>query len=515
MNNVIINRGHGGLGRQPLGQDFVSGLVFYNDTLPSGFTTDNNILKFGGLSDAVSAGITNTHIGETTAVYHATVSAGSVGDVISIYFQEPINKVLLCSYTQQPSDSSAPFLTASLVAAINANTVNTQYSASYVASILTINIRKGLGGYPTVGDISIVVNGVADDAFFSSPGMTTGVGSPMDVYYYHVSRFFAQSPNSTLYVGFFPVPSSYTFTEVSTMQNFANGAIRQLGIYEDGISTYFSTSFVTAVQAQVNSQIAKNSPLSVILGANMSPLSISVLPDLSSLNSEHVSVVAGQDGGAQGYTLCQAYGRSITQLGDVLGLVASAQVSDDIAWVATYTLSPDGIENAVPALAIGAGGTLLSTLSDGDINAVDAQRYIFGRQFVNDSPNGTFVNDSHCATAYTSDYAYIENNRTFDKAARQLYAAYIDQLAAPLVLNPDGTLSNSTVAFFEGLGEQALSNMAQNNPNTGRPELSGFKVSINPAQNVLQTSSLIVTIKLEPVGVAREIILNLQFAVSL
>jgi hypothetical protein len=160
-------------------------------------------------------------------------------------------------------------------------------------------------------------------------------------------------------------------------------------------------------------------------------------------------------------------------------------------------------------------GELLSGLSAGIINSVDAYRYIFGRQFVNDSPNGTFVNDSHCATAYTSDYAYIENNRTFDKAARQLYAAYIEQLAAPLVLQADGTLTNSTVAFFEGVGEQALSNMSQTNPNTGRPELSGFSITINPAQNVLSTSTLVVSVLLQPIGVAREIVLNLQFAVSL
>ena len=145
MNNVIINRGQGGLGRQPLGQDYISGLIFYNATLPSGFTTANNILKFGGLSDAVSAGITNTHIGETSAVYHGTVSAGATGDVIAIYFLEPLGNVLLCSYTQQPTDSSNIFLAASLASAINANTSNTGYTASASSGSLTLNIRHGLG----------------------------------------------------------------------------------------------------------------------------------------------------------------------------------------------------------------------------------------------------------------------------------------------------------------------------------------------------------------------------------
>ena len=524
MNNVIINRGQGGLGRQPLGQDYISGLIFYPSVSTfsiAGFPANGAILELGGISDAIAAGITNNHLGETTAIFHGTVGTGATGEVISIYFKEPLSNVLLCTYTQQPSDSTSTLLAASLVNAINLNSASTQYTAAVVSTnTISIKVRPGLGTYPAASEFTVYVNGTLSSSVFTTALalFNSPVASATDVYYYHISRFFTQCPNSTLYVGFFEVTGSWTgylFPEVATMQSFATGSIRQLGVYVD--QTTFATSQVTALQAQVNTQIAKNCPLSVILGADMHGIGATNLTSLASLNSEHVSVVAGQDGGAQGYTLFYAYDKSITQLGDVLGLVASSQVSDDIAWVATYTLSPDGVENAVPALATGtlAAFDFLSSLSDGTINAVDANRYIFGRQFVNDSPNGTFVNDSHCATAYTSDYAYIENNRTFDKAARQLYAAYIVQLAAPLVLNTDGTLSNSTVAFFEGLGEQALSNMAQNNPNTGRPELSGFKVFINPAQNVLQTSSLIVSVKMEPVGVAREIILNLQFAVSL
>lgn len=511
MNNVIINRGQGGLGRQPLGQDFISGLIFYG-ALPSGFGASGDVLKFGGISDAINAGITNTHIGETPAAGTLTMSEpASAGEILNIYVQEPSALVLVATYTTQSGDtSSAATFATNVKLAINANTyLNGGYTATSSSDVVTLNARPGLGVSVNSGT-PISVTGTAE-SYATVSQFTGGVASQIDNYYYHINRYFTQSPNTTLYVSVTTAPSwsGYAFPEIGLIQTAATGSIRQCGVF---IPTTFASAQVTAIQAQVATLISENQPMSVIIGADFSATTASALATLAGLNSEHVSVSVGQDGGAQGFTLSKVFGKSITQVGDVLGLVSRSQVSDDIAWVSTYTLSPDGIENAVPAFAT---GELLSNLSTGTINNVDAYRYIFGRQFVNDSPNGTFVNDSHCCTAYTSDYAYIENNRTFDKASRQLYAAYIEQLAAPLVLNADGTLTNATVAFFEGIGEQALSNMAQTNPNTGRPELSGFKVIINPAQNVLQTSTLIVSVLLQPVGVAREIVINLQFAVSL
>jgi hypothetical protein len=45
-------------------------------------------------------------------------------------------------------------------------------------------------------------------------------------------------------------------------------------------------------------------------------------------------------------------------------------------------------------------------------------------------------------------------------------------------------------------------------------EISGFKIYINPDQEVLTTSSLQVTIKIVPVGVLREIVVNLGFTLQ-
>lgn len=42
-NNVIFNKGQGGLGRPLAGTDYISGMLFYSATLPSGFNSSNRI----------------------------------------------------------------------------------------------------------------------------------------------------------------------------------------------------------------------------------------------------------------------------------------------------------------------------------------------------------------------------------------------------------------------------------------------------------------------------------------
>jgi hypothetical protein len=72
---------------------------------------------------------------------------------------------------------------------------------------------------------------------------------------------------------------------------------------------------------------------------------------------------------------------------------------------------------------------------------------------------GTFWNDSHTCILQNSDYAYIENNRTIDKAVRNLYVNYLPDLNGPLVVNPNGTLKDTDIAKFETKGNETLDQM--------------------------------------------------------
>lgn len=520
-NKITFNISSGGLGRAALGQDYVSGMVFYNNSLPSGFTSNANILKFGSINDAINAGININYGGETKAIFKFQVTLGATGDVITVNFTEPGSSVVqLCKYTVLATDTTSAILATSIANAISTNISNGGYKAAESTGggnfFVNITVRPGLGVYPNTG--TPLVNTVVGSTTLGSVSeTTTGVADVLAVYYYHINRFFTQNPGSTLYVGIFGVPSwsGYNFVEIYTMQKFAQGALRQIGMYINdatGGTNASLHSYITAMQGQVATLISQKQPLSVFIGADLHSMTAAAFTDLSTLNSEHVSVVIGQDGAALGFALYNAYALSITNLGDVLGIVSRAQVNWDISWSQQFNLAIDGVENVIPAFAT---GELLSNLSSGTISSIDAFRFLFGHIFINNNPAGTFMNDSHTCTAYTSDFAYIENVRTYDKALRNLNAAYLGPLGSPITLQSNGTLTNASVAYFEGVGETVLNAMTSGNPNSGLPELSAYSVAISPSQDVLATSNILVTISMIPTGSARTITINLSFAASI
>jgi hypothetical protein len=85
----------------------------------------------------------------------------------------------------------------------------------------------------------------------------------------------------------------------------------------------------------------------------------------------------------------------------------------------------------------------------------------------------------------------------------------LPDLNAPLVVNSDGTLKDATVSYFEALGQNATDQMEKDG------EISASKVTVDPAQDVLTTSQLTVSCKIVPVGVARNIVVNIGFTVSI
>jgi hypothetical protein len=72
-----------------------------------------------------------------------------------------------------------------------------------------------------------------------------------------------------------------------------------------------------------------------------------------------------------------------------------------------------------------------------------------------------------------------------------------------------GKLDMHRVKYLEAQGSIALDWMMRNG------ELSGYKVTIDPDQNVLSTSAISVTVQLVPVGVARVITVTVGFVTKL
>jgi hypothetical protein len=225
------------------------------------------------------------------------------------------------------------------------------------------------------------------------------------------------------------------------------------------------------------------------LGGHSLLADLSTAPDLRALASEFVSVVAGTDHLA-------APGEPA--IGTALGAVSAASVNESIAWVQKFNLTGDG-----SFLSAGlSNGKALAELLPGDLAALADKGYIVVRQHA--GLDGFFFSDTPTCTAATSDYAYLENIRTTNKAARVVRRALLPALNGPLLVNPDGTLQAQVIGELQGKAVASL------NASLAQPgEVSALAVYIDPAQNVVSTSVLAVQVRLVPVGVGRQINVSL------
>jgi len=301
-------------------------------------------------------------------------------------------------------------------------------------------------------------------------------------------------------------PYGSDLSYIVDLQRFSEGKIRQAGVLNHYID--FEVGQVVSLQEACDILEAEHKPLSVVYSAKTLTNSVSSLPDLRAQDAKNVSVVIGADGAGLGYDLNQADDVYPTILGLAIGVLSTAKVNENIGWVGRFNVAKNSInEFDVPALNLDGGGLLVKTLAPSAIQTLNDKGYIFLLKHIGTA--GSYFNDSHTAKVVTSDYAYIENNRTIDKAVRGVRTFLLPSLNAPLYVNNDGTLTEDTIAGFKNDALRALEQMEREG------EISAKSVVINPAQNVLSSSKLQITIKIVPVGVARNIEVNIGFAVKI
>lgn len=505
-NDVTFIKTSGGLGRPLPGEDFISGYLHYTASVPSGFTSSDRIKQVFSVTDAETLGITDTHLGETAAVAKSTIGGTpAVNDTIVITYTGIDGAETVLSYTLLTADAvSTTTAAAALAAAINLGTLIHGFSATSSTASLIITTKGGEGVFPNSGTpYSSVVTGGITSTWTQPTGSGStviGIASEIDIIHYHISEYFRIQPKGNLYVGIYATADATTFASVTLMQNKAGGKIRQIGIYQK--TTTFATSQCATLQAILNTNYTNHKPLEAIYQAEYATVTdLTTLANLRILSAPNVSVTLGQDGAGVGYHLWGATAKSIGCVGATLGAVALANVNEDIAWPSKFNMAGTDFDT----LAF-ANGTLYSTLSDGTINNLDSYGYVFLKKHV--GLDGSYFDDSHTAVLLTSDYAYIENNRTINKAIRSLRAYLLPYLASPLSVNADGTLTDGLIGFYQGLCADALDPMQRNN------EISAYKITIDASQNVVSTSELVIGVSIVPKGVARQITVNIGFTTS-
>jgi hypothetical protein len=239
----------------------------------------------------------------------------------------------------------------------------------------------------------------------------------------------------------------------------------------------------------------------VIAAYQGASLTISTVADQAANSAPQVAVLLAGDHAGEGAALATILSKVyIPALGAVLGAVSKASVHENIGWPLQFNMS-DGLE--LDSIRLADGSNPSTTVIDG----LNTKRYLCLRKHTGYS--GTYMNDSHTATAVSGDFSYIEPNRVIQKARRGIRSYLIPYLNSPLTVDgTSGKLTPGSVKFFESLTSQALTQMLR------AGEFSDFAVSINPDQNVLSTSTLNIGVKIVPRGVARNIIVQIGLSIT-
>ncbi len=347
------------------------------------------------------------------------------------------------------------------------------------------------GNYKLTSDLDVAsVLGITG----STPSIAEG-----GVVKYHIDEYFRQS-ESTLYVNI--TDSAATdFSEVKELKDFSNGEIRQVGVYD---TAEFATAALTTLQGVADECEEEKEPLQVVYSSPLvSGDTVEDLVDLKPNDAPRVSYTIGEDttSGSTAATLRASGATLVGDLGTVMGSISKASVHENIGWVSKFNLVEAEFQD--PGFI---DGSKVSAKSKTLLNTLDGYSYIFLRKFV--GSNGTFHSYSYTTVSETSDFATIENNRTYDKAFRGIYTSLLPQVNSPLYVDQAGKLDPNTVAYFTQLTEASLKTMED------ARELSAFSVSIDPEQNVLSTSKIEITANIVPVGVAKTIEVKLGFALN-
>jgi len=341
--------------------------------------------------------------------------------------------------------------------------------------------------------------------FSLAQAVTAGIvqaSANFSVEWYHVSEFYRINPDGELWIGVYPPESvSFPYIAIPDMLLKANGEIKQMGIYNP-TRVFTSTGDATTIQALSDTADSAGRNCQFFLSLNyftvVAVTGWTGLTDMRTLSARKVTMIISQDGNAAGKALYVAKGYSITTLGATLGAVSKSTVSQSIGNPQNFNVS-DGTELEVPALA---NGDLVTAMADAAMGTLKDKAYTILRKYT-PQISGSFFERQGTSVPLTNSLAYVEFNRAVDKAIRQVSAALLPQVNGQLFLNANGTLNNQTVGFFTDLAQTPLDFMVAGG------DISAGKVTIDPTQNVLGTSTLTVAIQILPVGIAEQIVVNI------
>lgn len=363
----------------------------------------------------------------------------------------------------------------------------------YISGILFYNATLPNSGW-TTKYYGSVEDAALDGISSSSTGDTANA-------YLQIKEYFRINPNGLLWTNFLTgsTSSATTFSEIQDLQIAASGKIRQLAVVLNS-GTYVSTH-LSNISTVLTTLAGLMIPTEIIYSPNVASFVIGSATDLAAFNEKGITFVIGSDNSDYGLgkATSTALGYTASMVGTELGVVSLAKVSQSPAWVGGFNIS-DGTEY----VKVKIGATAYESVTKAQMDQLDTYRYVFVRKLANRT--GSWISGDANTNDSTSDYNSIQRSRVINKVLRGVYLDLSDYLNDEVSIDSTtGYLDRTDVAILENAAKQNLIQMQK------ASEISGYVVSINPEQNILQTNNLDVVVKILPKGTLKYITIVIGF----
>lgn len=377
---------------------------------------------------------------------------------------------------------------------------------------------------PAITGTGNMANGTSYVFASIKDAMAIGINAAYDtanhiLVYHHINRFFQRNPNATLY--FMSAPQTAKLADMCDVtQNYAKkllkdagGKIKFIGVGRNPASGYTPTlsdgldddvlNAAPNAQATYDSEFTEFRYASFLIEGRSFNGSAAAAKDLRTLLAENVSVIIAADPAISGADAAYA---GYAALGDVLGLISLAAVSQDPGEL----IQPFNLQQAGLGMFVTAGlssNLAISSYNDADLDQLNDKGYIFPDMIA--GLDGFFLSDSHtCSAIADNDYAYIEANRTIEKAIFLARTAILPKVKSRLKVDPaSGQLDDDVRKSLEQTGVASLEPMQDDGDISG-----GIDFYIDPAQNILSSSNLNVEATFVPVAIGRQITISIGFS---
>lgn len=320
--------------------------------------------------------------------------------------------------------------------------------------------------------------------------------------YKHIAKFYSEAGQGAP-LWFMLVSDATTMTQMADItEPYAKKLIedakniRVLGLLKkatgtetiaDGLDEDLVTAVVKA-QELAEHFAAKYFPFRVIISGNRFSGNQQDLTDFSTADYRSVNVLIANDDAAPEASIGLNLGRQVA----IPSQRRQSRVKDGAI---------------IPLNAYFTNGEKVESLQD-SWDAIDEKRFTFFRNFSNRS--GYFFTGDKTLVSSADDFSSLAPGFVMDEAVLTAYDVLVDELSDEIPVDATGKIHPAIIKSWQGAIETRITN---DMVVTGK--ISGVAAYIDKDQNVLQTDKISITLKVQPVGYADFIEVNIGFTTNL